>query len=117
VVCQFCQRDNSKTKPSWAEWPAWVIVPYLRDPPKLVCSGCAYEIYDACGNEDFEHDVDRELVEEIAASQGMSVRVFRLACLRHQVSVMEKRGCTNREQRAWLAQIQRLIISLHAASA
>ena len=74
----------------------WVELPVLRDEPKWVCEGCALEVYYACNADDFETHVELNRIKLLAAELSLSVREFRLQCLRHQIQLL---GEPQEEQR------------------
>ncbi len=89
-VCPWCESERvSFRETEYFAASDWIELPTRLSKPQWVCEGCAIEIYASCNTEDFENAMDHDRVIDIALDEGVEPAVFRRACIRHQVDLID----------------------------
>jgi hypothetical protein len=78
----------------------WIETPARRRVPRLVCQGCAIDVYVTCASRGFTVHAYKSLVEQYAELERVSLRDFRRRCLEHQFALVQEMAKGSRSDTA-----------------
>jgi hypothetical protein len=87
--CPFCEAES--TDEGRDTYKGWVMSPLAPPGPPYICLGCCEDIHSTCASTDFSAHPYRTIVEEAAATSGVSLRQFVVNCLSHQLQIIAMR--------------------------
>jgi hypothetical protein len=108
-TCPYCHAQSVRETDVDTGW----VVCLMRSlSAQWICLGCFEDIYSTCLSIDYVNHPYRDIVQNAAKLDGLDEKTYRLACLKHQLAILESSEYPPNPHTPSLEYLERLIAEL-----